>query len=256
MTMKWREATFLAMMLGGFLAVPPPAAFSQAESGAAPDGCRGILSEVHRFRGVSEGEGAPRKGAGGRVPVAGRNRASGEEYRKALSHDRGFTAEDRLMMARHMSWGGRIDEAIEELRAILSEDPGNIDARNHLARCLSWKGDLGGSLEESSRVLAASPGNKDALLTRANALRWSRQPERGHPDLQGHPRKRGGFRHPGGALAGVPFLGIREGGEGRGGAAGARVPLSGKRAQPVERGDRKCDPPQHGGGIQPLPRHG
>jgi tetratricopeptide (TPR) repeat protein len=98
---------------------------------------------------------------------------AGEEYGKALSLYRGFSTEDRYMMARYLSWSGRLDEAIRELNAILSEDPGNVDARIHLARCLAWKGDLDGSMDESAKVLAVSPDNKDALLVRANALKWS-----------------------------------------------------------------------------------
>lgn len=104
---------------------------------------------------------------------------AGEEYGKALSLYREFSAEDRYMMARYLSWSGRNDEAIRELNAILSEDPGNVDARIHLARCLSWKGDFRGSLDESSKVLAVSPDNKDALLVRANVLRWSGNPNAG-----------------------------------------------------------------------------
>ena len=102
-----------------------------------------------------------------------------EEYERALSLHRGFSVEDRFLMARYLSWGGRIDEAILELNAILSEDPGNVDVRIHLARCLAWKGDFGGSLDESSKVLAVSPDNKDALLVRANALKWSGNPNAG-----------------------------------------------------------------------------
>ncbi|MEW6721140.1 MAG: tetratricopeptide repeat protein [Thermodesulfobacteriota bacterium] len=95
------------------------------------------------------------------------------EYGKALSLYRGFPREDRFMMARYLSWAGRLDEAIRELREILSEDPGNAAARTHLARCLAWNGKLRESLEESSAVLAASPDDKDALLARASALKWS-----------------------------------------------------------------------------------
>ncbi|MCL1926938.1 MAG: tetratricopeptide repeat protein [Syntrophorhabdaceae bacterium] len=95
------------------------------------------------------------------------------EYDKALSLYDGFPKEDRLMMARYLSWGGKFDEAIRELNKILSEDPSNFGARIQLARCLSWKGDQEASLEESSKVLAASPDNKEALMARANALRLS-----------------------------------------------------------------------------------
>ena len=96
-----------------------------------------------------------------------------EEYNKALSMDHSFSIEERFIMARSLSWGGMLDEAIREFRKILSEEPENLKARIHLARCLSWKGDQAASLEESSKALEISPGNKEALLVRANALRWS-----------------------------------------------------------------------------------
>jgi tetratricopeptide (TPR) repeat protein len=96
------------------------------------------------------------------------------EYAAALSLSREFPAEERLRMARVLSWGKRLDAAVSELRSLLAEDPGNTEARIHLARSLSWKGRLSEAIEEADRVLAESPGNRDALLVKANALSWAR----------------------------------------------------------------------------------
>jgi tetratricopeptide (TPR) repeat protein len=95
-----------------------------------------------------------------------------EEFIKAISLYRGFSEKERLQMAIYISWGDRVDEAISELKIILSENPGNIDARAHLARCLSWSGKLKEAIEEADRVLKESPENTEAMLIKANALRW------------------------------------------------------------------------------------
>lgn len=174
--MKWRPLVLLALLIGGSHAVCPVPALSQTASAAVPDN----VVEAHRqaidAAGSDREKALLRKELGDVFRLRGDIPGAGEQYGIALSLYRGFPAEDRIMMARYLSWSGRIDPAIGELNAVLSEDPGNVDARVHLARCLAWKGDLGGSLKESSRVLAESPGNRDALLARANALKWSGNP--------------------------------------------------------------------------------
>lgn len=96
-----------------------------------------------------------------------------EQYLRALSLARdAFSPEERKTMAVHLSWAGRLKEAVAELRGVVAEEPGNLDARIHLARILSWMGELGASVEEADRALQQSPGDRDALLVKANALRW------------------------------------------------------------------------------------
>lgn len=174
--MKWCGLSLLALVLGGTSAICAEPALSRTESPAVSDN----VVESHRqaidAAGSDREKALLRKELGDVFRLRGDIRRAGEEYGIALSLYRGFSREDRIMMARFLSWSGRIDQAIGELNSVLSEDPGNVDARVHLARCLAWKGDLGGSLKESSRVLAGSPDNKDALLARANALKWSGNP--------------------------------------------------------------------------------
>jgi tetratricopeptide (TPR) repeat protein len=161
----WGGLPLLAVVLGGLQAIPEPA-YPQAVTAVETAESAKERALQHKKRGD---EFRSRDDIG----------QAGEEYGRALSLYRGFSVEDRFMMARYLSWSGRIDDAIRELKAILSEDPENVNARIHLARCLSWKGDLRGSLDESSKVLAVSPDNKDALLARANALKWSGNPNAG-----------------------------------------------------------------------------
>jgi len=164
---------FVALLVGGLGMGLPGSAFSQPPKEGTPD----IIVESYRqsIQAAESGKEKARlhKELGDLFSSRGEIRNAGEEYAKALSLDRGFSREDRLKMARYLSWSDRIDDAIRELDAILAEDPGNIDARIHLARCLSWKGKLRRSIEETDKVLAISPDNRDALLAKANSLKWA-----------------------------------------------------------------------------------
>jgi Tetratricopeptide repeat len=174
-----RGGLFLvAMIVGGLQAIPAPA-YPQAMTVQASENVPESDRQAVETAEAAKERALRHKQRGDEFRLRDDIGHAGEEYGRALSLYRGFSTEDRFMMARYLSWSGRNDEAIRELNAILTEDPGNVDARIHLARCLSWKGDLRGSLDESSKVLAASPGNKDALLVRANALKWSGNPGAG-----------------------------------------------------------------------------
>ena len=164
---------FVALWIGGLGMGLPGSAFSQPPKEGMPDNV--VESYRQRIQAAESGKEKARlhKELGDVFSSRGDIPNAGEEYAKALSLDRGFSRDDRLQMARHLSWSDRIDDAIRELDAILAEDPGNIDARNHLARCLSWKGKLGRALEETEKVLAKSPDNRDALLVKANSLKWA-----------------------------------------------------------------------------------
>ena len=174
----WGGLSLVAMMFGGMEAIPPPA-YPQTMTVQVSDNVPKSDPQAAETAESAKERALRHKKRGDEFRSRDDIGHAGEEYGKALSLDRGFSVADRYMMARYLSWSGRFDEAIRELNAILSEDPGNADARIHLARCLSWKGDLRGSLEESSKVLAVAPDNKDALLVRANALKWSGNPNAG-----------------------------------------------------------------------------
>lgn len=94
------------------------------------------------------------------------------EFVKALHLSRNFSENDRLQMAIYMSWGEKLNEAIDELILIINENPKNLKARIHFARVLSWTGHLRESIREIDKALATHPVDKDALLVKANALRW------------------------------------------------------------------------------------
>lgn len=102
-----------------------------------------------------------------------RLKGAADEYLQALSLARGaFSLDERKTIGIHLSWAGRLKEAIAELRGVLAEDPSNLDARVHLAQALSWAGELTEAITEADRILKESPGNREALLVKANALRW------------------------------------------------------------------------------------
>jgi thioredoxin-like negative regulator of GroEL len=94
------------------------------------------------------------------------------EFIQALSLYDGFSEQERLRMAIYISWGHSHEEAISELRFIVSQNPENYPARIHLAKVLSWAGRFGESLDEVDSILLDSPGNLEALLIKANSLRW------------------------------------------------------------------------------------
>jgi len=106
--------------------------------------------------------------------------ASWEDYAKASDEfvralalaPSAFKSQERLRMAISLSWANRSDEAVAILRSILSEEPGNREARVHLAKVLSWSGKLSEAGVEAEGVLRDDPRNQDALLVKANVLRW------------------------------------------------------------------------------------
>lgn len=108
-----------------------------------------------------------------------------EEFIAALDLYDGFSEEERLWMAVQISWAERYSEALDELRAILLENPQNIKARLHLARTLSWAGQYDEAIDEAEAVLENSPGNREALLVKANSLSWRGDPERAIPIYEG-----------------------------------------------------------------------
>jgi len=95
-----------------------------------------------------------------------------EEFIKALALSHKFPMRERLQIAIYLSWARKYDEAIWQLKSVLSEDSENLEARIHLAKILSWSGKLDEAIAEADKVLGNSPDNKDALLVKANALRW------------------------------------------------------------------------------------
>ena len=100
-------------------------------------------------------------------------REASEFYIKALSTKREvFNTKEILKMATILSWAGKFEESLKELKLVLSEDSENLEARIHYARVLSWSGRLDKALKEINIVLKKSPNERDALFVKANILRW------------------------------------------------------------------------------------
>ena len=70
---------------------------------------------------------------------------------------------------------GEYPVAVETLRGILEEDPGNRDARVWLARALGFSGDFSGAEEEYRKVLSAFPGDVEARLGLADVMAWQKR---------------------------------------------------------------------------------
>ena len=98
---------------------------------------------------------------------------AGDAYLRALDNGReSFAPMERVQIAIYLSWGNRLKESENELRALLKQEPKNLAARTHLARVLAWSGELAEAIIEADTVLRDSPEHKDALLVKADALQW------------------------------------------------------------------------------------
>ena len=78
--------------------------------------------------------------------------------------------DDLLMCADTADSDGRTEEAINQLREILSIYPGNVEARNRLAGCLLKIGDLAESYQILCGVLLDSPDSVPALRSMVHCL--------------------------------------------------------------------------------------
>jgi tetratricopeptide (TPR) repeat protein len=95
-----------------------------------------------------------------------------ESYLKALPVLRDRLPEDQLtQMVVSIAWGGKLQEATSELRALLKRYPKNTKARTQLARVLLWSGNQDGALAEAESVLASQADEREALFVKAEVLR-------------------------------------------------------------------------------------
>ena len=147
-----------------------PAAGAEESGGAGT-----IESYQQAIAGAKDkkGEAALRKKLGDAYAAQEDYPRAADEFLRALTlAPTSFTRKERLQMAIAISWADRLPEAEAVLRAILTEDPNDHDARIHLAKVLSWSNKLQEAETEADQVLGRHPANQDALLVKANALRW------------------------------------------------------------------------------------
>jgi tetratricopeptide (TPR) repeat protein len=79
-------------------------------------------------------------------------------------------AGERLNRARDLAAAGRSQEAMDLYRDILSENPGNVRARNGLGELLEALGQHEQGLEQFDAALKVEPENVDVLVNRGSAL--------------------------------------------------------------------------------------
>jgi tetratricopeptide (TPR) repeat protein len=139
----------------------------------------GAAEEIETLRSALESPvdnaaaGVAHKRIGDHHAARGEYGEAAQAYDSALSLARErFSVEERTGMAVTMSWGGRIREAVRELRLVLAADPGNVKARTHLAKALSWIGRTDEAIAEADAVLEESPDDVEALVAKAHALRY------------------------------------------------------------------------------------
>lgn len=162
-----------AVILIMSVAVLAGAGFAQerAEPGALEKRAGQLRGEIERARG-DRGKALLHKQLGELFTEADDMEDASREFLEALSLYGGFSEAERLQMAVYISWADRYLDAISILKGILSEDPGNVEARVHLARTLSWAGQYDEAIGEADRVLQQRPEDRDALLVKANVLSW------------------------------------------------------------------------------------
>lgn len=83
-----------------------------------------------------------------------------------------------LMLARVLSWSGKLDEASGLYQQLLQAEPTNTDATLGLAQTTSWQGQTQRALELFDALLRRLPDSRDALLGKAQALHWSGQSDK------------------------------------------------------------------------------
>lgn len=76
----------------------------------------------------------------------------------------------RLALIR--AWADELDESLDLLDALVSEDPTNVEAALDRARVLSWSDDLPGAAAAYRQILIAHPESRDARLGLARVLSW------------------------------------------------------------------------------------
>lgn len=82
-------------------------------------------------------------------------------------------AQDLKQRAFTNSWNHKFAEAIADFNEYLSQNPGDVDARNGLGYTYGWSGQYENARNEFNTVLTTSPGNMDAQKGLAYTALWS-----------------------------------------------------------------------------------
>lgn len=140
-----------------------------------------LLSGTERFREAEEqyrkvlavqpDNDAARQGLARVLAWTGRgNEAAGVFAR--LPEDR-ITADDRMLLADLHIGRKEYPQAVDQLEAILSQQPDADDARLKLAQVLSWDGKLDASLTQYEQLLKRRPDDIQVRRKYAQVLSWA-----------------------------------------------------------------------------------
>jgi tetratricopeptide (TPR) repeat protein len=129
----------------------------QLEAEAASAGLAGSVARAQARRRVEEGYHAL---------AEKRLEAAAREFRAALREDPN-QRDARFGLVGVALHGGRSDEAIAELRALVERFPDDAGAHNELSRALGRRGDTGAARQAAQRALEANPFYPEALANAA-----------------------------------------------------------------------------------------
>ncbi len=113
-----------------------------------------------------------------------------EWLRAALERSPGLTSV-RVEYGRLLAFQKQLPEAKRQFETVLASDPENLGAQIGLAKVTSWQGDQGSALRQYDGILRRNAGLYDALVGKAFALLWSGHSAEARPLLQQAAR-----RHP------------------------------------------------------------
>ena len=111
-----------------------------------------------------------RKNLAGVLEVAGRTKEALKMFEGLV-----LTPADRLRLAGLFAADKRYGLAVEQCRAILADDPKNMDARRLLANALSWDGKFAESLTLFRELKSELPDDPEIPVRIAEVTLWDRQ---------------------------------------------------------------------------------
>lgn len=116
------------------------------------------------------------KALGDRYAALGKKEEAASAYKLMKNWELSITLAPRIEEIKKLAREDKLDQAIYELRALITQYPDLLQAHLLLALYLGWKKDFPEAIKELDRVLKVDSENREALLTKAHILRWQGNP--------------------------------------------------------------------------------